>query len=161
MGKFQPRSYSGEVNFNGDIEDPEDWIDHYEGICDLNGWDEEELKIKSLALSFTGEAEIWYKNNRVRFRNNGDWDYVKGEFISRFRSASFIDEVEAQLQNPVMKKGESVRAYSDRFTKLVNQMGTHAPPGPRLLKYWMSGLKPSIKMKVRMEQHPTYRRALA
>ena len=152
---MQPRLFSGKADAYGWIKDPAAWLDHYEDICSMNGWMTDADRIRNISIAFTGEAETFYQLDKARFcAPTFTWPQFQSHLINRFRSTNFIDELEEKVQNPVQKEGESVRAYYERFARLLTQMGADSPNHPRAVKYWVSGLKPSIKMQVRI-MNPT------
>ena len=60
MGKERARSFSGEVDTTGAVEDPGVWLRHYLRVCQTRGWTTDEQKLAHVAMSLTGEAEAWY-----------------------------------------------------------------------------------------------------
>ena len=65
MGKISPHIFSGEIDMAGKMEDPSIWLDHYELVSTLNGWDSDKIKLQAVGINFTGEAENWYSVNRA------------------------------------------------------------------------------------------------
>src|SRR5689334_3567308 len=110
MGKMQAKPFSGEADAFGQTQDPVGWLEHYEDVCNMNGWTSHADMIRNASISLTGEAEVYYNLYKSVFRAPGNtWPQFVAAFTSRFRSANFIDELEVMVQNPVQKEGESVR----------------------------------------------------
>jgi hypothetical protein len=146
MVKATARLFSGEADAFGKTEDPGVWLDHYENVCHANNWNYDLDKMGNMSLYLVGEAETWYRVNKAWIRAGDDtWDEFREAFLNRFRPVNFQDDWEERLQNPVQKIGESVRAYGERYRVLTRMMPDDmAPPEPRLLRYWISGLAPHI-----------------
>jgi hypothetical protein len=114
MVKATARSFSGEVDDFGKTEDPGVWLDHYENVCHANGWQSDAEKMTNCCLYLVGEAETWYSINREWIRaGNDSWKEYRRLFEKRFRPLNFFDDWEERVQNPVQRKGESVRGYSE------------------------------------------------
>src|SRR4051812_13522741 len=119
MPKAAARPYSGEANASGTVEDPSDWLEHYENVCQIHEWLLDQEKMDNMSLYLTGEAETWYRVNKAWIRaGDEDWETLKETFLKRFRPVNFEDDWEERVQNPVQKVGESVRAYAECYNSL-------------------------------------------
>lgn len=156
MVKAQIKPFSGEIDETGYMEDPEMWLDQYEDICNVNGWDVDTVMLRNVSVSLIGEASTWYSLHREDIREDWEWSDFRHYFINRFRSTTYVEELEERVLNPVQKNGESVTAYAERYQRLVNQMGDDAPTESQVTKYWVSGLKSSIKLLVRINKPRTF-----
>ena len=85
MGKILPRNFSGEIDSAGKAEDPSVWLDHYELVSTINGWESDKARLQGVAINFTGEAEDWHSVNRT-WINTEDrkWMEFRAKFIERF-----------------------------------------------------------------------------
>ena len=162
MVKATARMYSGEADAEGKMEDPGDWLDHYENISQVNGWHYELDMMCNMSVYLAGEAEIWYRINKAWIRAGDDtWAEFREVFTKRFRPVNFQDDWEERVQNPVQKIGESVRAYGERYNGLMRMMpDDQAPTEAKQMKYWISGLKAPIRRELRLTKPDNLRRAL-
>src|SRR5436305_12606711 len=157
MVKVQARSYSGEVDHLGKTEDPGVWLDHFENICYANGWDSDLAKMRNCCLYLVGEAETWYGINKSWIRTGEEtWSNFRAAFEQRFRPVNFLDDWEERVQNPVQKEGESIRAYGERYGKLLGMTNEGSPGDGKCLKYWISGMIPNIRRELRIAQPKTF-----
>ena len=63
IARVPVRPFSGEVDPLRNIEDLQAWLDHFDTLSILNGWNTDTLKKQNLPIYLVGEAEIWYKVN--------------------------------------------------------------------------------------------------
>ena len=149
MQAHRARPFSGEVNESGISEDPGMWLDHYQLITSTNSWDSDALKLRNIPVSLTGEAEQWYAVYAPYIRS-GEWgweDFVE-RFVERFRPSDYVEELEERLRTPVQMEGESVRAYGDRYKRLHAQAAIAALTLNSCRKYWIAGLRNSLRREV-------------
>src|SRR3954467_6342537 len=103
MAKVSPRCFSGEVDAAGRAEDPSAWLDHFKLVSTVNGWIDDELKLRNAPVYFTKEAEDWYAVHRRWTQDeNRSWREFREEFINRFRPANFQEELEERVRTPMM-----------------------------------------------------------
>ena len=146
MGKFNARSFSGEIDASGKAEDPSTWLDHFEMVGTMNGWEDDKSRLRSIAIYFTSEAEDWYLVNRGWVNTEGrKWSEFRARFIERFRPVNFQEELEERIQTPMMKVGKSSRAYADRYRRLYEQLTEETLTLDQCQKYWIVGPKKEIK----------------
>ena len=162
MVKATARMYSGESDAEGKMEDPGAWLDHYENICQVNGWNYDQDKMDKASLYLVGEADNWYRVNRSWIRSGYDtWADFREVFLKRFRPVNFLDDWEERIRNPVQKIGESIRAYEEHYGVLLRMMpDSEAPSQQNQTRYWISGLSAPIRRELRMSQPDTFRRAV-
>src|SRR4051812_48834081 len=160
--KINPRTFSGEIDANGKAEDPGTWIDHYDLVSISNGWRSDKEKLQHLPIYLTGEAEDWFAVNRTWIQDKDrNWEELRVRFTERFRPSNYDEELEERLRTPMMKVGESVRAYADRYRRLRAQLGDDAMPLDGCRRYWIAGLRKEIKREVRIGNPTTFDRAVA
>src|SRR4051812_19376466 len=100
MVKAHIKSFSGETDLGGIMEDPEAWLEQYEDMCNVNNWDVDAVMNRNLAMYLAGEASTWYSLHKEEIREELTWDEVRVAFIERFRSTSYLEELEEQVLNP-------------------------------------------------------------
>src|SRR6184192_3944855 len=161
MGKFTARSFSGEIDVMGKAEDPLAWLEHFETVSLINGWEDDKLRLRSVAINLIGEAENWYSVNRSWINTKGrKWKEFQMKFIKRFRPANFQEELEERLRTLMMKLGESSRAYADRYRRLHEQHTEGMLTLDQCRKYWIARLRKEIKREVRIGSPDTFEAAI-
>ena len=79
----------------GKAEDPLSWLDHFEMISMMNGWEDDKMRLRSISIYFTSEAENWYSVNRTWIKAEGrKWTEFHVRFIERFQPMNFQEELE-------------------------------------------------------------------
>src|SRR5215212_2891957 len=161
MPKPVARQFSGEVDASGYAEDPGMWLEHFQLVARSNAWDTDDKKITNVPISFIGEAETWYMVNAAWINGNGrKWDEIKDRFIQRFRPNNYQEELEERLRTTVQKQGESVRAYEDRYRRLHVQANVTGLMLNSCRKYWIAGLRESLKMEIKLRAPTTFDNAV-
>ncbi|GAU17045.1 hypothetical protein TSUD_105440 [Trifolium subterraneum] len=123
-------------------EDPVAWITRAEIYFDLQNTPDE-LKVKLSRLSMEGPTIHWF-NLLMETEDELSWEKLKRALIARYGGR--------RLENPfeelstLRQKGD-VEEYVEAFELVSSQVGRL--PEEQYLGYFMSGLKPAIRRRVR------------
>ncbi|GAU13119.1 hypothetical protein TSUD_174190 [Trifolium subterraneum] len=125
-----------------DGEDPVAWITRAEIYFDVQQTPDA-MRIKLARLSMDGPTIHWF-NLLLETEDELSWEKLKKELIARYGGR--------RLENPfeelsTLKQGGSVKEYVEAFELLSSQV-TRLPE-EQYLGYFMSGLKPPIRRRVR------------
>ncbi|CAJ2651202.1 unnamed protein product [Trifolium pratense] len=126
--------------FDGD--DPVAWITRAEIYFDVQNTSDE-MRVKLARLSMEGPTIHWFNLLRET-EDDLSWEKLKKALIARYGGR--------RLENPfeelaTLKQTGSVEDYVEAFELLSSQVGRL--PEEQYLGYFMSGLKPQIRRRVR------------
>ncbi|MCI04942.1 retrotransposon gag protein, partial [Trifolium medium] len=126
--------------FDGD--DPVAWITRAEIYFDVQQTPEE-MRVKLSRLSMEGPTIHWF-NLLMETEDHLSWEKLKKALIARYGGR--------RLENPfeelsTLRQTGSVEEFVEAFELLSSQVGRL--PEEQYLGYFMSGLKPSIRRRVR------------
>lgn len=126
--------------FEGD--DPVAWITRAEIYFDVQNTTEE-MRVKLARLSMEGSTIHWF-NLLMETEDNLSWEKLKKSLIARYGGR--------RLENPfeelsTLKQTGNVEEFVEAFELLSSQVGRL--PEEQYLGYFMSGLKPQIRRRVR------------
>lgn len=142
---FHPHPKIEFPKFNG--ADPKGWVlkaEQYFEFVQI----EEGKKVKLVVMHFEGKAYTWYRYYQSSKRNV-QWKLFQADVISRFENPEQLD---VQDQFNKLKQTTTVTDYEDRFEEL-RALVVHKNKGfneEYFLSSFISGLKDSIKLSVRM-----------
>lgn len=126
--------------FEGD--DPVAWITRAEIYFDVQNTSDD-MRVKLARLSMEGATIHWF-NLLKETENELSWEKLKRALIARYRGR--------RLENPfeelsTLRQKGSVEEFVEAFELLSSQVGRL--PEEQYLGYFMSGLKPKIRRRVR------------
>jgi hypothetical protein len=126
--------------FEGD--DPVAWITRAEIYFDVQNTTDD-MKVKLARLSMEGSTIHWF-NLLMETEDDLSWEKLKKGLIARYGGR--------RLENPfeelaTLKQSGSVEEFVEAFELLSSQVGRL--PEDQYLGYFMSGLKPQIRRRVR------------
>ncbi|GAU35601.1 hypothetical protein TSUD_295370 [Trifolium subterraneum] len=125
-----------------DGEDMVAWFTRAEIYFDVQGTIDE-MKVKLVRLSMVGSTIHWF-NLLLETEDDLSWEKLKCSLIPRYGGR--------RLENPfeelsTLKQSGSVEDFVEPFELLSSQVGRL--PEEQYLGYFMSGLKPQIRKRVR------------
>ncbi|MCI07310.1 pentatricopeptide repeat-containing protein, partial [Trifolium medium] len=125
-----------------DGEDPVAWITRAEIYFDVQQTPDE-MRVKLARLSMEGPTIHWF-NLLMETEDFLSWEKLKKSLIARYGGR--------RLENPfeelaMLKQSGSVEEFVEAFELLSSQVGRL--PEEQYLGYFMSGLKPQIRRRVR------------
>ncbi|XP_057429427.1 uncharacterized protein LOC130722640 [Lotus japonicus] len=123
-------------------EDPVAWITRAEIYFDVQNTPDE-MRVKLTRLSMEGSTIHWF-NLLMETEDNLSWEKLKRALIARYGGR--------RLENPfeelsTLRQKGSVDEFVESFELLSSQVGRL--PEDQYLGYFMSGLKPAIRRRVR------------
>lgn len=123
-------------------EDPVAWITRAEIYFDVQNTPED-FRVKLTRLSMEGPTIHWF-NLLMETEDELSWEKLKRALIARYGGR--------RLENPfeelsTLKQKDSVEEFVEAFELLSSQVGRL--PEEQYLGYFMSGLKPQIRRRVR------------
>lgn len=127
--------------------DPKGWVLKAEQYFDFVQLDESK-KIKLAVMHFEGRANTWYRYYQTN-NNNVTWKTFQADVVLRFENP---DNLDVQDRFNKLKQTTTLTEYEDRFEEL-RTMVIHKNKEfdeEYFLSSFISGLKESIKMAVRM-----------
>ncbi|GAU10042.1 hypothetical protein TSUD_272800 [Trifolium subterraneum] len=125
-----------------DGEDPVAWITRAEIYFDVQGTIDE-MKVKLARLSMEGSTIHWF-NLLLETEDDLCWEKLKRSLIARYGGRRLENPFEELL---TLKHSGSVEDFVESFELLSSQVGRL--PEEQYLCYFMSGLKPPIRKRVR------------
>ncbi|CAM6082434.1 unnamed protein product [Calypogeia fissa] len=136
-------------NFKGrPKDDPDEWIEDFVGTAQANG--EDGIKMTILAGVLGGEARPWF--NALPAATKTDWGAFKATFLHEFRRVGEESEALIKIGQMVMKKGESVSRFLQRFNRLASKIEP-APVDNMKMRWFVSSLPKKMGVSVR-QSHP-------
>uniref|UniRef100_A0A1A9UYT9 CCHC-type domain-containing protein n=1 Tax=Glossina austeni TaxID=7395 RepID=A0A1A9UYT9_GLOAU len=98
-----------------EVTNPLEFIQQIEELC---GTDEIPLTLmpKIMIELFTGQALMWYRNNR---RPWADWQEFKKDFTRFFLHSRFFERLDDQIRQTYQQQGETFKAYALRMQNLM------------------------------------------
>jgi hypothetical protein len=125
-----------------DGEDPVAWITRAEIYFDVQNTSDD-MRVKLARLSMEGATIHWF-NLLMETEDFLSWEKLKNSLIARYGGR--------RLENPfeelsTLKQNGSVEEFTEAFELLSSQEGRL--PEEQYLGYYMSGLKPAIRRRVR------------
>ncbi|XP_057428622.1 uncharacterized protein LOC130722049 isoform X1 [Lotus japonicus] len=126
--------------FEGD--DPVAWITRAEIYFDVQGTPDE-LRVKLARLSMEGSTIHWFNMLRET-EDELSWEKLKRALIARYGGRRLENPFEELL---TLRQRGSVEEFVEAFELLSSQVGRL--PEDQYLGYFMSGLKPPIRWRVR------------
>ncbi|CAN7981315.1 unnamed protein product, partial [Ixodes pacificus] len=104
--------------FHGDLyEDAEDWVEHFDRVAILNGWDDS-LKLRNVYFSLEDAARVWFENRETGFTS---WDEFKSQLLRTFANAQRKERAEQLLQARTQHPNEGVVAYVEEMIRLFRR----------------------------------------
>lgn len=132
------------ADFNGSpSEDVEYFLRDFEAIAQYNEQVSDEDKLRSLPNLLKERALSWYTSLNADER--GDWESPRAALVKKFRRNP--DRLLTKLSRIKKKPDESIKKYSIKLTRLINQLQSVDEPYPERLKVWwyLKGLPTSIR----------------
>uniref|UniRef100_A0A1A9UDP5 Retrotrans_gag domain-containing protein n=1 Tax=Glossina austeni TaxID=7395 RepID=A0A1A9UDP5_GLOAU len=102
------------VKYDG-VTNPLEFVEQIEELC---GTDEIPLTLmpKIMIELFTGQALMWYRNNR---RPWADWQEFKKDFMKFFLHSRYFERLDDQIRQTYQQQGETFKAYALRMQNLM------------------------------------------
>lgn len=143
---FRLRPFSGAkpASEGGGVEDIHRWVQDYEDLCGVNGWDDA-TKCQKIPAFLTGGARDYY---REEIRGNevaDDWDQLKEALKTFYRPVDHRNHAMITLKQRMQRPLEPVQSYileMKRLAKLADEQ-----MGPDMVKFWiMEVLFPNLQV---------------
>lgn len=126
--------------FHGDsFEDVEDWLDLFERVANLNGWDERE-KLRRVYFALEDFAKTWFENHESSFST---WEEFRRQVLSTYVRTDRKEKAEAALQTRNQLTNESVAMYIEDMTRLFKRADTNMSEDKKL-RHLMRGVKQEL-----------------
>ena len=113
--RFPYKQYKGTPR-----EDPDGWLEDFEGTARANG----EYEVRTMILSgvLRGEARSWFESQPEAVRT--DWERFKEEFIQEFRRIGGHADAFTEMATDFMREGDTVRSFLQRLRRLAKKATT-------------------------------------
>ena len=105
--------------FNGEAGNWDEWIDHFESVAVVNGWETDADKLKWLRVRLTGRALTAFKRIPEVTRNN--YDDCKKALRKRYEPESKRELYMAEFQSRKRNKGEDWAMLGDELKILADK----------------------------------------
>lgn len=126
--------------FHGDsYEDVEDWLNLFERVARLNGWDERE-KLRRVYFALEDFAKTWYENHETSFTT---WDEFRRQALATYASADRKEKAQAALESRNQLTNESVAMYIEDMIRLFKRADSHMTEDKKL-RHLMRGVKQEL-----------------
>ena len=108
------------------------WFDDY---CDIENMDDEDIKMRLFALSFSGDVKQWLRsltNLSIRTFQEFETLFLR-KWEKKKNTLQLITQYNSMKRNPV----ETIQDFSARFLKIYNSIPSHVKPpiGAAQLQY--------------------------
>ena len=126
--------------FNGNKQEFNDWLIHFETVSDWNRWDYEE-KGQNLVMSLRGPAQQILRELRPAER--ADYDIILQMLRRRFDPANKELLHRREFRTRTKKKGESMEEYGFSLSRLVNTAYMDMPANAKevlVIEQFIAGL---------------------
>ena len=100
--------------FEGDKGKAVDWLDEYERVCQINGWDAE-YGFELVPTVLEGRAKVWYRTIEYDIR---EWRDFVDEFHRRYIPADSNHNKFVEFSSAIQLPHESASDYIDRVLEL-------------------------------------------
>lgn len=126
--------------FHGDtFEDAEDWLDGFERVAGLNGWDESR-KLRYVYFALRDSARTWFENHEASLLTWGDF---RRELLATYPSTDRKEKAEAALQVRNQRNNESVAMYIEDMCRLFRRADPNMAEEKKL-RHLMRGVKEEL-----------------
>ena len=105
--------------FSGQEQDWSEWIDHFENVAVVNGWDSGEVKLTWLKVRLTGKAQAAFK--KFTEADKATYDAAVKKLKDRFEPSSRREMYLAELPLKKKKHSESWGDFADDLRTLVER----------------------------------------
>lgn len=126
--------------FHGDtFEDAEDWLEHFERVARVNGWDEDR-KLRYVYFALRDGARTWFENHESAILI---WDDFRRELLATYPSTDRREKAEAALQARCQRTNESVATYVEDMSRLFRRADPNMCEDNKL-RHLMRGVKQEL-----------------
>jgi len=107
----------------------------------LNGVDEEQVKLKAFPFSLKGAVKAWLFS--ILPGSIGTWNGMKKIFLEKYFPASRIANIRKEICGIRQSHEETLSEYWERFEQLYIQYPHHQILDQLLIQYFYEGLMPT------------------
>ena len=136
-------------------EDPDAWLEDFDGIARANG--EWEVQLSILAGVLQGEARPWFNEQPWSVRS--EWDLFEREFIKEFRKIGGSNDALIEIGNEYMRSSDTVRSYVQRLRRIQRKMDPQ-PVESMMVSWFLNGLPTATGVNVRAMKPRTLEEAV-
>lgn len=126
--------------FNGDKSQARTWLRKYEGIMNINGYNDLQ-KFRRARAYLDGEAQQWY-NAIIRLNPDADWYHLKTSLLRHFCGVDGAAALRRKLAEARQKPGEHPSSYLFRIIDACMEYNPNMPD-LELLQRTCAGLNDS------------------
>ena len=143
--------------FSGQEQDWSEWIDHFENVAMVNGWDTDAVKLKWLKVRLTGKAQTAFKKFTEAERTS--YEAALKKLKNRFEPKSRREIYLAELPLKKKKHAESWGDFADDLSTLVDRaypdLGAEAQEQLALTYYMAQVTNPQVAFGVKQSRPKT------
>lgn len=127
-------------SFHGDIyEDVEDWLEHFERVADVNGWDRAR-KLRHVYFALEDAARTWYENHEAVMTS---WEEFRRHLLAAYASTDRREKAENALQARNQRTNESVGMYIEDMSRLFKRADPNMTEEKKL-RHLLRGVKEEL-----------------
>ncbi|XP_037509562.1 activity-regulated cytoskeleton-associated protein-like [Rhipicephalus sanguineus] len=120
-------------------EDVEDWLEHFERVANINGWDEAR-KLSRMYFALEDAARTWYENHEAVIPT---WQEFRRHLVATYASTDRREKAENALQSRNQRTNESVGMYIEDMSRLFRRADPNMTEEKKL-RHLMRGVKQDL-----------------
>jgi hypothetical protein len=133
----------------------ENWLDTFEGWCDLNNWGDAKKCQALLVYLGTEDLKSYYRSvkDAASDGNPLTWTRLKKSFIDKYKvvrnKQSLMSSLVACRQK--VTENETVTEYSKRYTTISNKLPSSSLEEKTKVSIYISNLDPRIRARIKID----------